>query len=136
MSRAGRFPAVVTLVGAVALSVTGCGSGTSHSSVTAAGTARTDAERACTDLLNMGEAIVEQRTVTSAAAVQTLSSAVTSADSAANLDRRWTVLDKTVVNIRSYLEHGPRRGLPGSLDDLAAACQPLVSPAPGSPAGT
>lgn len=84
----------------------------------------------------MGEAIVEQRTVTSAAAVQTLSAAATSANSAANLDRRWTVLDKTVQNIRAYLEHGPRQGLAGSLDDLAATCQPLVSPTTGARSGT
>jgi hypothetical protein len=117
----GRAIPVVVTCGVVAFFV-GCSSASPPPKVAA----RSDASAACRDLLAMGDAILANESVTTSAAVKTLSAAKASADKAAKLDSTWAVLDGTVKDIATYLESGQRAGLGGTLDDLASYCKPLV----------
>jgi hypothetical protein len=108
----------------VVMLVAACGSSASPQQK-----AQSAATAACSQLLEMGSAIMSGNSVTTAAALKTLNSASNSANKAAQLDQqKWGVLAGTVRDIVKYLESGPRGALPGTLDDLAVYCKPLVQP--------
>jgi hypothetical protein len=93
--------------------------------------ARGYAASSCRQLVGLGGHVVSGQAITAAAAVKTLAAARGDADHAARLDSSWKTLDVTVKDIQEYLETGQRQALGGTLDDLAAYCQPLVPASPG-----
>jgi hypothetical protein len=122
-----HFLRVALVLGAGAVALAACGPTSSPSAFQLA-TAESNAVSACGRMLTLGNDVVTNQTLTSAAAKKTLTQAQNYADSAAKVNPgEWKPLDQNIAQIRSSLETNHRSGLTAQLKQLGDFCAPLAT---------